>query len=156
MKNNNMKVIFEPENKQEISNQLEKIAEYYQTSVLEQDIGEGKFVFVKSKIKIVEKFRDQKKLIYVWGAKDEDIVYLKQFFGEPVQKIVEKMTPLAFASEMIEIPNADKLTKEDIMSLLDVTDRDLRQYSRMLRSAARRSSASEDIVNAYKVLEKIL
>lgn len=151
-----MKVIFEPENKQEISNQLEKIAEYYQTSVLEQDIGEGKFVFVKSKIKIVEKFKDQKTLIHVWGAKDEDIVYLKQFFGEPVQKIVEKMTPLAFASEMIEIPNADKLTKEDIMSLLDVTDRDLRQYSRMLRSAARRSSASEDIVNAYKILEKIL
>ncbi len=156
MKSNNMKVVFEPENKQKISNQLEKIAEYYQTSVLEQDIGEGKFVFVKSNIKIVEKFRDQKTLIYVWGAKDEDIIYLKQFFGEPVQKIVEKMTPLAFASELNEIPNADKLTKEDIISLLDVTDRDLRQYSRMLRSAARKSSASADIVNAYEILKKML
>ena len=151
-----MKIIFEPENKLEISNQLEKIAEHYQASVLEQDVGEGKFVFIKSKIKIVEKFRDQKTLIYVWGAKDEDINYLIQFFGEPVQKLVEKMTPLVFASEIIEIPNADKLTKEDIMVLLDVTDRDLRQYSRMLRSAARRSSASEDIIEAYKLLEKIL
>ncbi|MCK4896510.1 MAG: hypothetical protein KAS47_06850 [Candidatus Heimdallarchaeota archaeon] len=151
-----MKVIFEPEKKQEISNHLETIAEHYQTSVLEQDIGEGKFVFVKSKIKIVEKFKDQKTLIYVWGAKDEDIIYLKKFFGEPVQKIIEKMTPLAFASEIIEIPNTDNLTKEDIMSLLDVTDRDLRQYSRMLRSAARRSSASIDIVKAYELLEKIL
>ncbi|MHA1591582.1 MAG: hypothetical protein ACTSUP_03835 [Candidatus Heimdallarchaeaceae archaeon] len=151
-----MKVIFEPEKKQEISNHLEKIAEHYQTSVLEQDIGEGKFVFVKSNIKIVEKFKDQKTLIYVWGAKDEDIIYLKQFFGEPVQKIIEKMTPLTFASEIIEIPNTDNLTKEDIMSLLDVTDRDLRQYSRMLRSAVRRSSASIDIVKAYELLEKIL
>ncbi len=151
-----MKIIFDPENKQEISNHLEKIAEYYQTSVLEQDIGEGKFVFVKSKIKIVEKFIEQKTLIYVWGAKDEDIIFLKQFFGEPVQKIVEKMTPLAFASEIIEIPNSDNLTKEDIMALLDVTDRDLRQYSRMLRSAARRSSASIDIVKAYELLEKVL
>ncbi|MHA1418523.1 MAG: hypothetical protein ACTSVO_03200 [Candidatus Heimdallarchaeaceae archaeon] len=151
-----MKVIFEPENKLEISNQLEKIAEHYQTSVLEQDVGEGKFVFVKSKIKIVEKFRDQKTLIYVWGAKDEDVNYLIQFFGEPVQKLVEKMTPLTFASEIIEIPNADKLTKEDVMSLLDVTDRDLRQYSRMLRLAARKSSASVDMVKAHELLEKIL
>ena len=151
-----MKVIFEPEKEQEISNQLEKIAKHYQTSVATQDIGEGKFVFVKSKIKIVEKFREQKTLIYVWGAKDEDVIYLKQFFGEPVQKIVEKMTPPAFASEITEIPNADSLSKEDVMSLLDVTDRDLRQYSRMLRSAAKRASASVDIVKAYELLEKIL
>ena len=66
------------------------------------------------------------------------------------------MTPLAFAAEITEIPNADNLTKEDVMSLLDVTDRDLRQYSRMLRLAARRSSASADIVKAYELLEKIL
>ena len=151
-----MKIIFEPDNKQEISNNFEKIAEHYNTSVLQQDTGEGKFVFVKSKIKIVEKFRDEKTLVYVWGAKEEDVNFLKQFFGEPTQKIIEKMTPIAFASEIIEIPNVDDLTKDDIIALLDVTERDLGQYARMLGRVARRPSASADIVKAVDLLKKLL
>ena len=151
-----MKVIFEPEKKSEILAHFEQIAEHYQTTVLKQDSGEGNTVFVKAQIKIVEKQKGENTLIYVWGAKEEDVSYLKQYFGEPIQRITEKMTPLKFAAEIIEIPNSDNLTKEDVMSLLEVTDRDLRQYSRMLGSAARRSSPSLDVVKAYDLLKKIL
>ncbi|MCG3216249.1 MAG: hypothetical protein KAS63_06000 [Candidatus Heimdallarchaeota archaeon] len=151
-----MKVIFEPTDKQEILSQLQKIAEHYGTAVKQQDTGEGHFIFVKSRFKIAEKFKEQKHLIYAWGVDNNDINFLKQFWGEPIKTIIEKMTPLEFASELILIPNIFELTKEDVLILLGISEREIKQYFRFLKASATRPSAPLDVAKAFKILEKIL
>ncbi|MHA2357771.1 MAG: hypothetical protein ACXABK_03250 [Candidatus Heimdallarchaeaceae archaeon] len=150
-----MKVIFKLLDFVALDSQLEQIANHYNSSVKLQDIGHGKFIFVKSRIKIVEKTKNNEKFIHVWGAKQEDIVYLSQFWGEPLKVLELKMSPIEFASELADLPNADELNREDIMTLFGVTERDIVKYSRTLRMASRRPSATEDVKKANNILEKL-
>jgi hypothetical protein len=150
-----MKVIFEAENKEDILEHFQKIAEKYGTTVKQQDTGEGQFIFVKSKIKIVEKVRDFKHRIIVWGAKDEDVNYLQQFWGEPIKKIVQKMSPMVFAKELVKIPNVKDLTIEDITAILEISESEYQQYSRYINVAASNASAPAEVVKANNLLEKI-
>jgi len=150
-----MKVVFKLTDITALDNQLEQIANHYNSSVKLQDTGQGKFIFVRSRIKIVEKSKNNEKYIHVWGAKQEDINYLSQHWGEPIKVLKMKMSPLEFASEIAELPNANDLTKEDIMTLLEVTERDLGKYSRFIKMASRRPSASDDVKKANNILEKI-
>ena len=150
-----MKVVFEADNKEEILENFQKIAEKYGTTVKQQDIGEGHFIFVKSKIKIVEKVREFKHQIIVWGAKDEDVNYLQQFWGEPIKKIIQKMSPLIFAKELVRIPNVKDLTVEDITGILEISERDYQQYIRYIKVAASNAAAPPEVVKANNLLEKI-
>ncbi|MCG3221408.1 MAG: hypothetical protein H7641_08505 [Candidatus Heimdallarchaeota archaeon] len=150
-----MKVVFEPENKEAIFDQLQEIAEKYGTTVKQQDTGKGHFIFVKSKLKIVEKVREYRHRIQVWGAKDEDVNYLKQFWGEPIKKIVQKMTPLVFAKEIVKIPNVKELTIEDITAIMEISESDYQQYCRYIKVAASNASAPEEVVKADNLLENI-
>ncbi|MHA1952696.1 MAG: hypothetical protein ACXAAM_04775 [Candidatus Heimdallarchaeaceae archaeon] len=150
-----MKVVFEPENKEAIFDQFQIIAEKYGTTVKQQDTGQGNFIFVKSRLKIVEKVREYRHRIQVWGAKDEDVNYLKQFWGEPIKKIVQKMTPLVFAKEIVKIPNINELTVDDITAIMEISESDYQQYRRYIEVAASNASAPADVVKAYNLLEKI-
>jgi hypothetical protein len=150
-----MKVVFEPEKKEEIYDQFQIIAEKYGTTVRKQDTGEGHFIFVKSRLKIVEKVREYRHRIQVWGAKDEDVNYLQQFWGEPIKKIVQKMTPLVFAKEIVKIPNVKELTIEDITVLMEISEDDYQQYSRYIRVAAGNPSAPVEVIKAFEVIENL-
>lgn len=150
-----MKVVFESNNKETIYEEFQKIAEKYGTTVKQQDTGVGHFIFVKSRLKIVEKVREYKHRIHVWGAKDEDVNYLQQFWGEPIKKIVQKMSPMLFAKELVKIPNVTELTIEDITVLMEISESDYQQYSRYIDVAASNASAPAEVVKANKLLEKI-
>ena len=150
-----MKVVFEPENKEDIFDHFQKIAEKYGTTVRKQDTGEGHFIFVKSKIKIVEKVREYRHRIHVWGAKEDDVNYLQQFWGEPIKKIEQKMTPLLFAKEIVKIPNVNELTTEDILAIMEINESDYQQYCRYIKVAAGNASAPIEVVKAFELIEKI-
>lgn len=150
-----MKVIYEIINTSEFLNQLKMIAQKYGAHVSKQDEGSGHFIFIKSRLKIAEKLRDNKQYAYVWGATDEDLSFLESFWGKPHQVIELKMTPLEFAAELIEIPQAEKLTVEEILKIMDITDRDFKQYSRYIKMASRKSDISEDVKRANTILEHL-
>ena len=150
-----MKVIFEPKDKEKLPHDLSKIAKKYNTNVKKHDTGEGHFIFVKSKIKISEKFKDNSHYIHVWGATDEDISFLKQFWGEPIRIIEQKMSPLEFATELIEIPQIETLSVEEIIQTMRISERDFRQYSRFIQMASRKSDILEDVKKAYTILENL-
>ncbi len=150
-----MKVIYEIKNTSEFLNQLNLIAQKYGAQVSKQDEGPGHFIFIKSRLKIAEKRKDNKQYAYVWGATDEDLSFLESFWGEPDQVIVLKMTPLEFASELIEIPQAETLTVEEILQIMNITDRDFKQYSRYIKMASRKSDISEDVKRANTILKHL-
>jgi hypothetical protein len=150
-----MKIIYEIKNSDEFLSQLNTIAQKYSTNVREHDEGPGHFVFVKSKIKISEKIRGNKKFAYVWGATDEDISYLNSFWGEPHQIIELKMTPLEFASELLDLPQTVEITKEDIIQSLGITSKDFDNYSRTIKRISGKPSSSEDLKNAGAILERL-
>ncbi|MBY9000867.1 MAG: hypothetical protein KGD64_08145, partial [Candidatus Heimdallarchaeota archaeon] len=114
-----MKVVFVPNDKSILSNQLEEIADYYQTKAVPHDTGEGHFIFVKSRIMITEIIREDKVQIYATGVNDDDLIFLSKFWGEPISIIKEKLTPLEFAVEIADIPNIEQFDKLDIINLLD-------------------------------------
>ena len=149
-----MKIIYEIKNENEFLNQLHKIALEYSTQVLEFDDGSGHFIFVKSKIKISEKTKDNRKFAYVWGATEKDISYLNSVWGQPFQKIELKMTPIEFASELMEIPKVESLTKEEIVQIMEISDKDFNQYKRFIKMALRKSDINEDVKKASAILEQ--
>ncbi len=150
-----MKIIYEIKNTSEFPHQFGTIAQKYGTEVLEHDEGPGLFIFVKSKIKISEKIRDNKKYVYVWGATTDDLVYLNSFWGEPYQVIELKMSPLDFASELIELPQIHQITKEDIIQTFGISERDFNQYSRFIKMASRKSDIQEEVKLANTILERL-
>lgn len=150
-----MKVIFELERNDSILENLHEIASKYDTFVKKQDEGEGHFIFVKSKLKIAEKFKENKCIIHVWGAKEEDIEFLKHFWGEPTNIIEQKPSPQAFINEISNIPDVENLTKQDIMDILGLEERDLNQYKRFIKIAGRRPNASFETKKAQNILERL-
>ncbi len=150
-----MKVIFEPVDNQQLFSQLEQIAQRYNTQVRKHDIGEGHIIFVKSRIKITEKIRNNKHSIHVWGATEEDITFLKRFWGDPVQVLKEGLTPAQFADELADIPFAENLSKTDLLKTLDITDREYNQLERFIQRMVRRSNVSPEMKKASEILDKI-
>ncbi len=150
-----MKVIYEIKNTSEFLNQLNIIAQRYKTNVSEYDEEPGHFIFVKTEIKIYERLKDNKTYAYVWGATDEDIIFLNSFWGEPKEIIELKMSPLEFASELLEIPQDEKISKEEIIQTLGISERDFNQYSRFIKMASRKADIPEDVRKANTILEHL-
>ena len=150
-----MKIIYEIKNASEFLNQLEVIAQKYGTRVLEHDEGPGHFIFVKSEIKISEKIRDNKKFVYVWGATNEDLTYLNSFWGEPQEIVDQKMSPLEFATELLELPQNQQITKEEIIQTFGISERDLGQYTRFIKMASRKPDIAEEVKKANMILERL-
>ena len=150
-----MKIIYEIKNASEFLNQLEVIAQKYGTRVLEHDEGPGHFIFVKSEIKISEKIRDNKKFVYVWGATNEDLTYLNSFWGEPQEIVDQKMSPLEFATELLELPQNQQITKEEVIQTFGISERDLNQYTRFIKMASRKPDIAEEVKKANMILEHL-
>ena len=150
-----MKVIFEPVDNQQLLSQLEQIARKYNTQVKKHDIGEGHIIFVKSRIKITEKIRNNIYSIHVWGATEEDITYLKQFWGDPAQELREGLTPAQFADELADIPLVENLSKTELMQTLGITDREYDQLERFIQRMVRRPNVSPEMKKASEILDKI-
>ncbi|MCE7742095.1 MAG: hypothetical protein GOP50_06520 [Candidatus Heimdallarchaeota archaeon] len=149
-----MKLIFKPVDKQQILNQLQKIAPRYNTQVRKHDTGDGHFIFVKSRIKISEKLSDNVYSIHVWGANEEDLSFLKQVWGEPSQVLKERLTPIEFANELADFPSADNLSKSEIIQTLDMTEKEYNQFERLIQRTARRPNASIEMKRAFELLKK--
>ncbi|MHA1396748.1 MAG: hypothetical protein ACTSSG_01950 [Candidatus Heimdallarchaeaceae archaeon] len=150
-----MKVIFQPEDIERIYDDLKKIAAKYGTIVQQQEEGENHFLFIQSRIKIAEKGKNKEKLIHVWGAKEEDIIYLQQFWGEPLKKITQKPTPQDFAKELSRIPDVQKLSKKELLTLMEISERDLEQYYRFLKRFSTKPNSSDQIKRAATILENL-
>jgi len=150
-----MKIIYEIKNASEFLNQLEVIAQKYGTRVMQHDEGPGYFIFVKSKIKISEKMRDNKKFVYVWGATNEDLSYLNSFWGEPQEIVEQKMSPLEFATELVELPQNQQISKEEIIQTFGISERDLNQYARFIKMASRKPDIAEEVKKANMILEHL-
>ncbi|MHA1197903.1 MAG: hypothetical protein ACTSQF_00905 [Candidatus Heimdallarchaeaceae archaeon] len=150
-----MKIIFKPVDKQQLLNQLQQIALKYNTQVRQHDTGDGHFIFVKSRIKISEKVRDSVYSIHVWGANDEDLSYLKQFWGEPSQVLKDRLTPIEFANELADFPSSEILSKSEIIQTLDMTEKEYDQFERLIQRTARRPNASNEIKRASELLKKV-
>ena len=123
-----MKIIFKPIEKQQILNQLHNVATRYDAEVKQHDTGDGHFIFVKSRIKISEKIRDNGHSIHVWGANEEDLNFLKQIWGEPFLVFKDKLTPIEFAIELSEIPSIENLSSSEIIQTLDITEKEYQQF----------------------------
>ena len=148
-----MKAIFGPIDDQKTLNKLQEIAEHYNTKVIQHDTGEGYFIFVKDKITITEKVRDNKLYMFVWGAKEEDISFLGRFWGDPRDLEVEKMSPMVFAAEVVDIPNIESLSKEDIISSLEISEKDYNQYIKHLKRVVKRPNTPPKVVKAISILK---
>lgn len=150
-----MKIIYEIKNASDFLNQLEVIAQKYGARVLEHDEGPGHFIFVKSEIKISEKIKDNKKFVYVWGATNEDLTYLNSFWGEPQEIVDQKMSPLEFATELLELPQNQQITKEEVIQTFGISERDLNQYTRFIKMASRKPDIAEEVKKANMILERL-
>ena len=149
-----MKVIFEPVDKQQILNQFQKIAPRYNAQVRQHDTGDGHIIFVKSRIKISEKVRNNVYSIHVWGANAEDLNFLKQFWGEPSQVIKDKLTPIEFANEIADIPAAETLSKKELIKTLNISEGEYDQFVRFIQRTARRPNSSQEMKKASELLKK--
>ncbi len=147
-----MKAIFEPIDNQKILNQLEEIAKYYQTEVIQHDTDESHFIFVRSRIKITEEKRNNETRIFVSGANESDIVYLKQFWGKPIEIVTEKMTPMDFVKEVVNISNIENLKKEELINLLEINEKEFDQYLRYMKRIAKRANAPSNVVKVALIL----
>ncbi len=150
-----MKVIFEPVDKQQILSQFQEIAPKYNAQVRQHDTGDGHIIFVKSRIKISEKVRNNVYSIHVWGANNEDLNFLKQFWGEPSKVMEEKLTPIEFANEIADIPATETLTKKEIMETIKITEEEYDQFVRFIQRTARRPNASHEMKKAFELLKKV-
>ena len=150
-----MKIIYEIKDANQFLNQLATVAQKYGTRVREYDEPPGHFIFIKTKIKIYEVLKKNRTYAYVWGATEEDISFLNSFWGEPIQIIELKMTPLEFASELLEIPQIEKISIEDIIQTLEISEKELNQYIRFMKRASRKTDISEDVKKANKILERL-
>jgi hypothetical protein len=150
-----MRIIFESVDKEKLLSQFQQIAAKYSTQVRQHDVGESHFIFVKSRIKISEKVRGNIHSVHVWGAKDEDLDFLKQFWGEPSQVHKERLTPTDFANGIADIPVSESLTKSEIIQTMNITEGEYNQFVRFIQRIARRPNAPEEMKRAFEILNKV-
>ncbi|MHA1304789.1 MAG: hypothetical protein ACTSPI_13915 [Candidatus Heimdallarchaeaceae archaeon] len=93
--------------------------------------------------------------IYVWGADEKDISFLKNFWGEPQIVAKERRSPLDFATELINIPQVEKLNKKEVLQIMELNEKEYKQYKRLINIAARRPSSTEVIKRAQEILKEL-
>ncbi len=150
-----MKLVFEIPNcdHNEIKNQLEEIANIYDSKLKREDEGEGYFIITKSKLQIVQKIKSDQCQIFVWGAQKRDLELLSNYWGEPEKLYNEKRTPADFSQELVNIPGVNNLDKNEIISIMEISDKEFDQYKRLISILAKRTD-SHEIEKASKILSK--
>jgi hypothetical protein len=148
-----MKAVFRVEEESNVKEQLEEIAEKYQTELHLDDDEVHYFILVKPKLQIRDRHFDDEHRIMVWGATEEDMEYLKSVLGEPWRTKVQKLTPLEFARELVSIPDVNNKSKGDIIATLELSEKDYRRYNSTLRLASRRSSTPDIVKKAAEIMK---
>ncbi len=137
-----------------VKEKLDEIAQKYGTTVKFVDDGVGRFLIAQPKFQIKERLEEGNYNIKVWGATEEDIQYLKTIWGEPARTEKQRLSPLEFAQELVGIPNIDTLTKEQIMGIMELEDRQFIQYQRLLANQLRRSDPLPVFTKASEIMNK--
>ena len=151
-----MKALFLASKNTDIKGKLAEVAQKYGSIVKLDDDNISHFILIKPKLQIKQRETEENFTINVWGATEEDISYLKTIFGEPTRTEKQRLSPLEFAHEIIGLANIDSITKEEFIAIMELDDRKLIQYSRLLQNQLRRPNPLEVIVKASKILEKYL
>jgi len=149
-----MKATFYLKEGSNVLEQLEQIAQKYGTVVKLEDDGVGHFLIVKPKFQIAERFENGKFTINVWGATPEHIEYLKSIWGKPARLEEQRLTPQEFAQKLTNIPSVMEKTKEEIMGIMEVDERQYTQYQRLIKNQLRRPNPAELYVKAAEILKK--
>lgn len=148
-----MKAVFFISTENYSPDQLDKIAEKYGATVhIDEEI--GRFILVKPKLQIKEQKEEDKYSFNVWGASQEDINFLKSILGEPARTAEQRLSPLEFAQELIAIPGIIEKSKDEIMEIMEINDRQFIQYQRLIKNQLRRPNAAEIFVKASEILQK--
>ena len=79
---------------------------------------------------------------------------MSQIVGEPIKVIKEKPSPDEFASELLLIPKIEAKTKKEILSLLQLKDKDWKRYKSLIGLLAKRKK-DEKFVKAFAILQKL-
>ncbi|MHA1115511.1 MAG: hypothetical protein ACTSRR_02795 [Candidatus Heimdallarchaeaceae archaeon] len=151
-----MKAIFEIKNKSEkqVLLDLEELSEKYNSSVKKEDQGEGHFILTESKLQIVERVEGDQVIVQVWGASEGDIQELSNYWGQPKKLIKEKPSPNDLAKEIIYIPNITEMKKNELLELLEISEKDLDKYKRLIDRLAQRKNVSDELKKANEILKK--
>ncbi len=149
-----MKATFYLKEGSNVLEQLNQIAQKYGTDVKLEDDGVGHFLIVKPKFQIAEQFENGKYTINVWGATPEHIEYLKSIWGEPARLAEQRLSAQEFAQELTSIPGILEKTKEEIMDVMEVNEKQYTQYQRLVNNQLRRPNPVELYVKAAEILKK--
>jgi len=133
---------------------LDEIAAKYATKVILDDDGISRFLIVLPKFQIKERLIDEKYHLYIWGAKKQDIEYLKTKWGNPARTEAQRLSPKEFAHELMGIRGVENMTKEQIMDVMELNDRQFTQYQRILKNVLRRPDQPEILVKAAQIMNK--
>ncbi|MBN1330427.1 MAG: hypothetical protein JXA54_13215 [Candidatus Heimdallarchaeota archaeon] len=137
----------------DIMAKLDEVALKYDATVNIDEDYVSHFILVKPKLQIKQRATEDNYSIHVWGATEENLNYLKTIFGEPSQVTEERLTPLEFATELVAIPEVIEKTKEEIMILMDVDEKQYNQYKRLLGVIARKDDTPAVIKSALEILK---
>ncbi len=149
-----MKAIFQISTENYSTDQLDKIAEKYSTTTQYDDDGVSRFILVEPKLQITERSMGDKYTYNVWGASQKDIDFLKSILGDPARTAEQRLTPLEFAQELIAIPGITEKSKEEIMEIMEVNERQYLQYQKLIKNQLRRSNAADLFIKAAEILQK--
>lgn len=149
-----MKATFHIPKDNEIKQQLQTIAEKYNTTVHLDDDDISHFILVEPKLQIKQRVREDKYIINVWGATQDDIDYFKEFWGEPVRTEKQRLSPLEFAQELVAIPNIHQKSKQEIMELMELDERFYNRYQKLIDNQLRRSEPDKVFIKASEILKK--
>ncbi|NHK30002.1 MAG: hypothetical protein FK730_01535 [Asgard group archaeon] len=138
----------------DMESMLEKLAEYFGTSVktLEDDI--TKIILVPSRIRILQRIEENKIVIKVKGASDEDIKFITGIIGEPIKIGQEKLSLNDFVNEVMSIPDVEDKNKHEIIDILDIEEDEFVQYFKQMERFGKRGRGPQTILDAYKILSK--
>ena len=150
-----MKAIFVISKEIDIMEQLESIANKYNSVVHLDDDEISHYILIKPRLKVMQRVEPEHYTLEIFGAKEEDINYFKHLWGEPQTILEEKLTPQEFAFELINIPAINEKSKEEILTHLNIDERTFMQYSRFLERFKGRSDASNEIQKAIEIVKNL-
>jgi len=149
-----MKATFIVSENDYLKEKLDEIAQKYGTTVHFDDDGIGRFIITPPKFQIKERLEEGNYNIKVWGATEQDLLYLKSIWGEPARTEKQRLSPIEFAQELIGIPNINNLTKEQIMDIMELDDKQFIQYKRLISNQMRRPNQQIVFTKASKIMDK--
>ncbi|MGC9780725.1 MAG: hypothetical protein HZR80_15900 [Candidatus Heimdallarchaeota archaeon] len=137
-----------------VKEKFDEIAQKYGTAVKFDDDGIGRFLIAPPKFQIKERLEEDNYNIKVWGATEEDIQYLKSIWGEPTRTEKQRLSPIEFAQEIVGVPDIKTLSKEQIMEIMELDDRQFTQYQRLLANQLRRPNPQPIFTKASEIMSK--